>query len=74
MAIPLTRQEADKAGLKPASATDVSASKALAGGISFSPNVKDYLCYTGPCSNGWRTICYYTDTGCDDCRQTQEGC
>jgi hypothetical protein len=33
------------------------------------------LCYLGPCDdNGNRTICYRTDTGCDNCFLTSEGC
>jgi hypothetical protein len=74
MAIPLTSQEAEKAGLKKASGAMMTPLQSLSGGLYFTPAQVSYICYVGPCSDGTRTICYRTESGCDNCYVTSEGC
>jgi len=38
-------------------------------GIFIDGAQEGYLCYMGPCSNGYRTVCYHTDGGCNACRR-----
>ena len=74
MGIPLTLQDAEKAGLTKVPATDVASAKAVTGAITFDSPEINYVCYVGPCSGGRRTICYRTNSGCDACYYTSEGC
>jgi hypothetical protein len=74
MAIPLTSQEAEQAGLKKASAAEVTQLKTSGAAVRFDSAVPNSICYMGPCSGGSRTICYKSDTGCDNCYTSSEGC
>lgn len=74
MGIPLTLQEAEKAGLKKVAAADLANAKSSSGAITFDSPTVNYICYVGPCSGGVRTICYHTDFGCNACYYTSEGC
>jgi len=73
MGIPLTAQAAQEAGFKKAGDQEIATAKA-AGGIQFDSPQENYICYMGPCSGGYRTICYHTDSGCNNCYTTSEGC
>lgn len=73
MSIPLTRQEAQRQGLK-ALPQGGKLGEISMSGLHFSPLLLDYLCYVGPCVDGTRTLCYHTDSGCDACFESSEGC
>lgn len=71
--IPETAEEAIAAGWKIATEAEVSASKALASNDR-PPEFTESYCYVGPCSEGSRVVCFMTDSGCDHCFSTTEGC
>lgn len=72
MALPLTKQEAERMGLKKVPPDKLK--KPKNGSIEFEPRTKDYMCYVGPCDGGFREVCYYSDTGCDDCFYSSDNC
>jgi hypothetical protein len=73
MPLPKDAAEAIKMGLRRLTDDEVAAldrSQVTPG----DPNIEQFLCYNGPCSNGKRTICYNSGNGCNECFETSEGC
>lgn len=69
-----TINEAKLAGLKKSTKDEIENSKKTEGGIYNADPQLLNQCYVGPCIDGYRTVCYYSDTGCDDCFQDPDNC
>ena len=71
---PATKEEALARGWTPATKEEIAKAKVLPNLVVAGAHTLGSICYQGPCNDGSRTICYRTDTGCDDCFSSSEGC
>ncbi|MDR6412281.1 hypothetical protein [Paraburkholderia terricola] len=66
MKIPRNIPEALSMGGRRATTAEIAAMKAHADTVFHEDAKAGDLCYCGPCINGERTCCYFTDNGCTD--------
>lgn len=64
---PKTAQEARDMGWQPATDQEIAAMKAHPDSTKTEDPQLGFNCYVGPCVDGKRTMCFYTDRGCTEC-------
>ncbi len=71
--IPLNYDDAVKAGVE--FDANLVCNLEEPGGVRFDAKSPGDLCYMGPCSGGYRTVCYKdANNACSNCGRTSYGC
>lgn len=68
MSQPKNLAEAIQMGWEKVTATDLAKIKGGNAALANISSHREGMCYCGPCQNGERTCCFFSDSGCDDCQ------